>query len=169
VWVALAAAARARSWRARGLRLGLVALVSTGVALAVAAPWLELPDSLEPLLTETTAVGYANALPDHLALAIAEHVIGPPDAVGTARELERLLAAGVFGAVLAAQARRVWSAPTARSVVRASVVSSLVYILVAAASVQTWYFALPVALVVLLAVLLLRPAGLFGRVVVRRV
>jgi hypothetical protein len=155
IWVLVAAAARARTWRARVAHLSLVGLVSAAVMLTVSAPWLELPDSLDPLINETAGVGYVNALPDHLTLAVADRVsisLGAPepDARDTARAIERLLVFGLFGLVLASDFRRVWREPTPRSIVRATARSSLVFILVVSSSLQPWYFALPLGLAVLL-------------------
>src|SRR5439155_1032527 len=61
VWLALAAAAHSGSWRRRVVRLILVLLVSTAIVVGVMGPWLELPDSLDPLAAETAGVGYVNA------------------------------------------------------------------------------------------------------------
>lgn len=155
VWVAIAAAARARSWRGRVWRLGVVALSSVALTLAVAWPWLELPDSLEPLLSETIGVGFVNALPDFVALALADVLLGPAgvprtDAHQLTRSLERLLILATFGAYLVWETRRVWSAANATATVRATVRSCLIYILVVSTSMQTWYFCLPVAVAALL-------------------
>ena len=76
VWVALAAASRSGAWTTR-VRLGVVLLVSAAIALGVVGPWLELPDSLDPLAAETAGVGYVNALPDTLALLIADNLLTP--------------------------------------------------------------------------------------------
>jgi hypothetical protein len=155
VWVLVAAAARAGSVRVRVLRVGVVGLLSLVVFAAISVPWLELPDSLDPLLNETAGVGYVNALPDHLALALADRAstatgASEADTRDAARVLERVAVVAVFGLVLASQARRVWQEPTPRVVVRATALSSLVFILVVSSSLQPWYFALPLALAVLL-------------------
>jgi hypothetical protein len=155
VWVLVAAAARTGSRRARMVQVAGVGLTCLAVFGAVSAPWLELPDSLDPLLNETAGVGYVNALPDHLALGVADRVsvaFGSPDGQTreVARTLERLVALAVFGLVLAGEARRVWRDPTPRAIVRATAGSTLVFILVVSSSLQPWYFALPVALAVLL-------------------
>jgi hypothetical protein len=125
------------------------------VAVCAFAPWLELPDSFAPLLSETAGDGYANVLLDHLALGVAGRVsalsgLGSDQARSTTRAVERGLALGVFGAYLAWEARRVWSDPKTPNVVRAMARSSLVYLLVASTAVQPWYFALPLALAALL-------------------
>jgi hypothetical protein len=153
--VALAAAARARSWRARVGCLTLVVVASAALTGAVAAPWLEIPDSLEPLVSETASVGYVNALPDRLTLALADAVIAPAgvqafQAREVARTVERPLALSMFVLLLAWEARRLWSEPTPEQIVRATARSSLVYVLVVSTSVQTWYFVLPLVLTLVL-------------------
>ena len=153
VWVAVACAARAFSWRAQALRLGLVGLVSIALGVALAWPWLELPDSLEPILAETVGVGFVNALPDSFALALADQVLVPggvPQALARelTRSVERPLVLLGFAIYLMWEARRVWSDPTALAVVRASARSCLIYILVVSTSMQPWYFCLPVALTI---------------------
>jgi hypothetical protein len=94
-------------------------------------------------------------LPDHLALGVADRAsvaFGSPEADTRelARVLERLAGIALFGLVLARETRRVWRDPTPRSIVRATVASSLVLVLVVSSSLQPWYFALPLALSVLL-------------------
>ena len=66
LWLGIASVARTRSWRLRCAHLLGMGVISAGLAVFAAAPWLELPDSLDPLLAETTNVGYVNALPDLL-------------------------------------------------------------------------------------------------------
>jgi hypothetical protein len=141
-WVAVAAVASS----GRIGRLFLLVAVSVAIALVVAWPWLELPDSLEPLLAETAGVGYVNALPDSLALAVGDHVLGR-DLV---RALERLLIVVGFGAYLIWEARRVWADATPAAVARACGRSILLCVLVVSTSVQTWYFYLPLACAVVL-------------------
>jgi hypothetical protein len=155
VWVLVAAAARAPSRRAGALHVGLVGMASLALFVAVSLPWLELPDSLDPLLNETAGVGYVNALPDHLALGAAERVtvvFGSPEAETRelARVVERVLGLAMFGLVLALETRGVWRDPSPRSIVHATAASSLAVILVVSSSLQPWYFALPLALSVLL-------------------
>jgi hypothetical protein len=142
VWVAIAAVASS----GRILRLVWLALISVAIALIVAWPWLELPDSLEPLLAETAGVGYVNALPDGLALAVGDHVLGRD----LARAMERLLIVVGFGAYLIWEARRVWADATPAAVARACGRSILIYVLAVSTSVQTWYFYLPMALLIVL-------------------
>src|SRR5438128_1937756 len=82
--------------------------------VGVMGPWLELPDSLDPLAAETAGVGYVNALPDSLALAFADQVLTPAGLPMTvARELtrglERFLVLVAFGVYLLWESRRVWS------------------------------------------------------------
>jgi hypothetical protein len=142
VWVAIAAVASS----GRNVRLALLGGVSVAIALLVAWPWLELPDSLEPLLAETAGVGYVNALPDSLALAVGDHVLGRD----LARAIERLLIVVGFGAYLIWEMRRVWADTTPAAVARACGRSILIYILVVSTSVQAWYFYLPLAMAVVL-------------------
>ncbi|MCA1645228.1 MAG: hypothetical protein LC797_07070 [Chloroflexi bacterium] len=155
VWVAVAAAARADALRAQVRRLALVGLCSVAIGGALMVPWLELPDSLEPLVAETVGVGFVNALPDSLAVALADQVLGPAGmqealAREQTRSMERLLVAAIFGVYLIWETRRVWSDASATAVIRASARSCLVYVLVVSTSVQPWYFCLPVAMAVLL-------------------
>jgi len=155
VWVAVASAARAVSLKEQLLRLAVVGLFSTALGVAVVWPWLELPDSLEPILAETVGVGFVNALPDGLALAVADQVLGPagvPSAQAheLTRSAERLLVLAIFGVYLIWEARRVWSDANVAAVVRASARSCLIYVLVVSTSMQPWYFCLPVALTVLM-------------------
>src|SRR6266851_3330683 len=155
VWVAVASAARAVSLKEQVVRFILVGLISAALGVAVVWPWLELPDSLEPILAETVGVGFVNALPDGLALAVADQVLGPagvpsPLARTLTRSAERLLVLSTFGVYLIWEARRVWSDANVPAVVRASARSCLIYVLVVSTSMQPWYFCLPVALTVLL-------------------
>jgi hypothetical protein len=145
VWLTLASAARAIDWSRRTARVVVVGLIAVGVVVVVAAPWLELPDSLDPLLKETAGVGYVNALPDTLALALADRLAIPPD---VARAVERLIVVSSFCAYLIWEARRVWSDPGRGTIARALARSSLVYILLVSTSVQTWYLCLPVSIAV---------------------
>jgi hypothetical protein len=159
VWVALADAARSVSWTGRVVRLVLVLLVSAAIVLGIVGPWLELPDSLDPLAAETAGVGYVNSLPDSLALAVADQMLTPAGLPMTvardlARGFERLLVLVGFGAYLVWESRRVWAEPghgqRVAAVARATARSCLIYVLVVSTSVQTWYFCLPVALAVVL-------------------
>ncbi|MDQ6674718.1 MAG: hypothetical protein M3069_28940, partial [Chloroflexota bacterium] len=155
VWLALAAAARPGSPTSRAGRMVLVVLLSTAIGVAVLGPWLELPDSLDPLAAETAGVGYVNALPDSLGLAIADQVLTPAGLPMTfAREVvrgfERAVVVLAFGLYLVWESRRVWSNPTVAAVVQASARSCLIYVLVVSTSVQTWYFCLPVGMAVVL-------------------
>src|SRR5207249_142861 len=142
VWVVIAAVASS----GRIMRLALLVGVSVAIALIVAWPWLELPDSFEPLLAETAGVGYVNALPDNLALTIGDHILGRD----LARAIERLLIVIAFGAYLIWEARRVTAEATPAAVARACGRSILIYVLAVSNSVQTWYFYLPLAFVVVL-------------------
>ena len=176
VWVALAAAARSAAWTTRLVRLGVVVLVSAAIALGVVGPWLELPDSLDPLAAETAGVGYVNALPDTLALLIADNLLTPAgipmtDAREVTRGFERVVVVVAFAGYLIWESRQVWSvagtgsASAARSgatpaaayeprlvvaVARAVARSSLIYILVVSTSMQTWYLCLPVGMAIVL-------------------
>jgi alpha-1,6-mannosyltransferase len=149
VWLTLASVARARTWPRRFVRVLMIALISIGLALVLAAPWLELPDSLDPLFEETGNVGYVNALPDTFLLMLVGHA---PATLDRARGVERVVILIMFAAYLLWEARSVWLDPTRRGIARGLVRACLVYILVVSTSVQTWYFCLPVAVVVLFGV-----------------
>jgi hypothetical protein len=119
--------------------LGVTAFV---LAVVLALPWLELPDSLSPLLNETAGVGYVNSLPDIYALMLVARLGVPVD---FARGIERPIVLLCFAVYLAWETRRVWREPNRVGVGRAVARSSLVYVLLVAASVQTWYLCLPVS------------------------
>ena len=147
IWLALASAARAQSWPRRALRFATLVVVSLAISLALASPWLELPDSLDPLVDETAGVGYVNSLPDALMRILVEHFGAQLD---PARGLERILAIGAFAIYLVWEARRVWADPSRASLARGLARSTLLYVLVASTSVQTWYFCLPLSIALLL-------------------
>ena len=149
VWLALALVARQETWLGRRLMLAAVGVVSAMLLVGLAAPWLELPDSLGPVLNETAGVGYVNSLPDSLTLALANSLSAP---VGPARTLERLVVLVGFAVYLVWEARRVWTQASPAAVARALARSSLIYILAVSTSVQTWYFCLPVAVAAALGV-----------------
>jgi hypothetical protein len=117
-------------------------VVTAVLPVVAAAPWLELPDSVAPLLNETAGVGYVNSLPDSLALAVAKVASVPVD---LARTIERLVVLTAFAAYLVWEARRVWNQACPAAVARALARSVLIYILAVSTSVQPWYFCLPVA------------------------
>src|SRR5437868_3711756 len=71
-WLAVASAARTEAWGHRARRVAAIVVVPLLIALLMAAPWLELPDSLDPLLDETAAVGYVNSFPDALLVIMAD-------------------------------------------------------------------------------------------------
>lgn len=160
VWVALASAARATSLYTRIFRLWIVGMVYAVVVVVMALPWLELPDSLDPLLAETASVGYVNSVPDTFALAVSDHVFGVPPRVtpglppshtpadngrDVARGVERVLSLALFGTYLVWEMRRVIASPFAPSIAAATARSCLIYILLVSTSMQSWYFCLPVA------------------------
>jgi len=147
IWLALALVARRESWLRRLLTLAGMAVVSAILLVGAAAPWLELPDSIGPLLNETAGVGYVNALPDGLALGLARSISA---SVELARTVERLVVLTAFAAYLVWEARRVWTQASPAAVARALARSSLIYILAVSTSVQTWYFCLPVGVAVAL-------------------
>jgi hypothetical protein len=142
MWVAIATL----KVSGRPARVAVLAACSIGVALLLVWPWLELPDSLEPLFAETAGVGYVNALPDTLVLAAWDHV-ADRDA---ARTLERLLIVVGFGSYLIWEARRVLTEASVAAVARACARSTLIYVLVVSTSVQAWYFVLPVTIAAVL-------------------
>jgi hypothetical protein len=149
VWLALALVARRETWPGKLLALAAIGLVGAILLVGVGVPWLELPDSLGPLLNETAGVGYVNSLPDSLSLALAKSLSAPVD---LARMLERLVVLVGFAAYLVWEARRVWIQASPAAVARALARSSLIYILAVSTSVQTWYFCLPVAVAAALGV-----------------
>jgi hypothetical protein len=142
IWLALASAARAVNWARRARRILALGLIAVGIAVAVAFPWLELPDSLDPLLNETAGVGYVNSLPDIFALMLVDRLAIPIDVT---RGAERLVVLLCFAAYLLWQARQVWRDPSRGGVARGIAGSSLFYILLVSTSVQTWYLCLPVS------------------------
>jgi hypothetical protein len=153
VWLAVASIARAAAPPFKfhkGFLVPIWMAAACGTLVIVAAlPWLEIPDSLEPLLAETATVGYGNSLPDSLVLAVADTVLAPAgvqQARSVARAIERLVILAAFGAYLLWEARRVWGDTSPPSIARACARSCLVYVLIVSTSVQTWYFCLPVAL-----------------------
>jgi hypothetical protein len=145
VWVAIAAAARSASWRSRSARVAALGVVSAVLVVGVTGPWLDLPDSLAPLLDETAGVGYVNSLPDRLAVVLANRFSVSLDLV---RTLERLLLVGSFVVYAVWEWRRVSSQGNPAAVARAVARSCLIYILAVSTSVQSWYFCLPVAVAV---------------------
>jgi hypothetical protein len=149
LWTALASAARVEAWPRRGRRLSAITVLALLIAVAVAAPWLELPDSLDPLVTETAGVGYVNSLPDTLLVLLVER-FGLAGAIETWRGVERLLVLAGFAAYLVWEGRRVWCDPGRMTVARALARSSLLYVLVVSTSMQTWYLCLPLSLAVAL-------------------
>jgi hypothetical protein len=142
IWLALASAARAVNWAGRARRVLALGVIAVGIAAAVAFPWLELPDSLDPILNETAGVGYVNSLPDVFALMLVNRLAIPLDA---ARGAERLLVLMCFAVYLGWEARRVWRDPSRGGVGHALARSSLVYVLLVSTSMQTWYLCLPVS------------------------
>jgi hypothetical protein len=142
VWLALASAARATGWLQRAGRVLVLGLTAVAFAVLLSLPWLELPDSLNPLLNETAGVGYVNSLPDIYAMMLVAR-LGLSVDVG--RGIERLLVLMGFAVYLAWEARRVWREPNRMGVGQALARSVLVYVLLVSTSVQTWYLCLPVA------------------------
>jgi hypothetical protein len=135
VWLALASSAPLIGWPRRAWRFALLVLVSLTVTFVIAAPWLELPDSLQPLVVETSDVGFVNALP-HLLLSM----LLPTNAL----DFERPVLLVLFAVYLLWEARQVWRNPTPAAVACALARSTLVYVLAVSMSVQTWYLCLPV-------------------------
>jgi hypothetical protein len=142
IWLAVASAARATNWPRRARRVVAIGLTAIAITFVVALPWLELPDSLDPLLSETAGVGYVNSLPDTFVRMLIAGLAVPLD---FARGLERMAVLICFAAYLLWEGRRVWRDPNRTSVGRALARSSLIYVLVVSTSVQTWYFCLPVS------------------------
>jgi hypothetical protein len=143
LWVAVASAARVAAWQRRAMRVAVIGIVAVAIVLATAAPWLELPDSLDPLVTETANVGYVNSLPDMLVVMVSERSGVPLD---PARTFERVLVLAAFAIYLIWESRRVWCDPGRMTIARALVRSSLLYVLLVSTSMQTWYLCLPVSI-----------------------
>jgi hypothetical protein len=125
------------------------------------APWLELPDSLDPILRQTGGNLYANAVPDLLSLTVADQVLyaaGIP--LVLARDESRLamkvLVDLAFVMYLFWEVQQLWRGAAGQapvmSIARATARASLVLILVVSIWVQPWYFVLPLGLGVLLGV-----------------
>jgi hypothetical protein len=147
LWLALATAARVDSWAHRAVRLAASLVVAALIAVIVAIPWLELPDSLDPLLTETAGVGFVNSLPDILVSMVADRL---GQAIEGPRAAERLLVVAGFAVYLVWEASRVWRDPGRMTVARALARSSALYVLVVSSSMQSWYLCLPVSIAVAL-------------------
>jgi hypothetical protein len=149
------------SWRARALSVVVAGIAAGVVTLLLFAPWLELPDSLDPVLSQTGGALYANALPDVVSLAVSDQVLMPrgmPVAVAraTARGWMKLLVDAVFLAYLAWEIWHLWRSAggsrvdAVRALLGSSIRLLLVVILVVSIWVQTWYFVMPLALAALL-------------------
>ncbi|MBV9356330.1 MAG: hypothetical protein JO023_12480, partial [Chloroflexi bacterium] len=149
------------SWRARALSVVVAGVAAGVVTLLLFAPWLELPDSLDPVLSQTGGALYANALPDVVSLLVSDRVMMPngmPVAVArtTARGWMKLLVDAIFLAYLAWEVRHLWRSgggsriDTVRALLGSSIRLLLVVILVVSIWVQTWYFVMPLALAALL-------------------
>jgi hypothetical protein len=156
VWVGVALLAHATSSRRRLLRIGVLVAVCAIVVLAATWPWLELPDSLDPLIEETAYVGYVNSLPDSLAVAFADGVLQPGIGLQQAlardmvRTVERLVELAGFVVYLVWEARQVAQNGSVAAIARATGRACLVYVLLVSTSTQTWYFCLPLAMVLAL-------------------
>jgi hypothetical protein len=149
------------TWRARAAGVVVAGLLAGLVTALLFAPWLELPDSLDPVLSQTGGSLYANTLPDLVSLHVADQYLtasGMTLAVAraTARGWMKLVVEAVFAVYLAWEAWWLWRAaspggiPAARALVRSSARVLMVVILVVSIWVQTWYFVMPVALAALL-------------------
>lgn len=149
------------TWRARvgaAVVAGALALV---VGAGLFAPWLELPDSLDPLLSQTGGSLYANTVPDVVALTVADQVLVPRGATlrsarATARGWVKIAVDAVAVAYLACELWQLWRAsePGGHAAVTALARSAtrllMVVILLVSIWVQTWYYILPLALAALL-------------------
>jgi hypothetical protein len=149
------------SWRARLAVVVVAGVVAGLVTLLLFAPWLELPDSLDPVLSQTGGTLYANALPDLVSITISDELLVPsgmplPAARAAVRGAMKLLVDAVFVAYLAWEVWQLWRAAApggvvaARALVRSSTRVLLVVILVVSIWVQTWYYVMPLALAALL-------------------
>jgi hypothetical protein len=131
------------------------------VTILLFAPWLELPDSLDPVLSQTGGALYANALPDVVSLVVSDQVLAPRGmtlavARSTARGWMKLLVDAIFLAYLVWEVWHLWRTAggsrtdAVRALLGSSIRLLLVVILVVSIWVQTWYFVMPLALAALL-------------------
>jgi hypothetical protein len=160
-FLVVAWARQLRTWRARAAAVVLAGVLAGVVTALLFAPWLELPDSLDPVLSQTGGSLYANTLPDLVSLHVADQHLVPRGmtlavARATARGWMRLAVDAVFVVYLAWEVWWLWRAagpggmPAARALVRSSTRVLMVVILVVSIWVQTWYFVMPLALAALL-------------------
>jgi len=157
---AVAAVASARTLRGRVARLGLIGVAVGVVSVSLFAPWLELPDSLVPLVEQTSGVRYANSVPDKAALLVADHILVQQTgsiaaARDTARAWMKVISMATFLIYLAWELRQQWRGAAVAgldlaTLVRGAARVSLAFILVVSVWVQTWYFVLPLGLCAIL-------------------
>src|SRR5262249_40086231 len=93
------------SWRGRVVSVLMAGSAAGVVTVLLFAPWLELPDSLDPVLSQTGGALYANALPDVVSLAVSDQVLAPRGmtlalARSTVRGWMKLLVEAIFLAYL---------------------------------------------------------------------
>jgi hypothetical protein len=149
--------------RQRIFQLATVCVVGAAVMVALFAPWLELPDSLDPILRQTGGTLYANAVPDLLSLTMADRILAQHAmplmlARDTTRLAMKAIVDSIFVLYLLWEMRQVWLAAAAGrhaalvTLIRAATRASLIIILVVSIWVQPWYFVLPLGLAVLLGV-----------------
>jgi hypothetical protein len=136
------------TWRRRSV-VPLATLVLTA-SVALAAPWMELPDSLDPLMSETTSIGYVNALPDMLTQTLIGALPLDDPSRERARDIERVVVLTLFAGYLIWEARQIARIAGVVTVARATARACLVSIVLVSPSVQPWYFSLPLALAVVL-------------------
>ena len=153
-------------YRSRTQRIQvLVAIGACGLAVTAVlfAPWLELPDSLDPILRQTGGNLYANAVPDLVSLTIADQILLPAGlplalARDTARLAMKALVDLAFVLYLLWETRRVWLSAKhpqpqpVTGVIRASARAVLVIIMSVSIWVQPWYFILPLGVAALLGI-----------------
>ena len=147
--------------RQRGMLLGATLVWTALLTILLFAPWLELPDSLDPILRQTGGNLYANAIPDLVSLTVADQALNPAGvpfaaARDAARLVMKVLVDLAFVVYLVWEVRQVWRAAAVgggtalAGVVRATARASLVLIMVVSIWVQPWYFILPLGVAVLL-------------------
>ncbi len=161
LFYAVAWARQVRRWRTGLAWMAGAALGLAGLALALAWPWLQLPQALRPLLEAAGGTLYTNSVPDLVALTVADQLLAragldPSAAQDAARAGMKLLTRAAFALYLVWESRRVWERAAAgrraaiQAVLEASTRALLLVITVVLTWVLAWYFTWPLALAALL-------------------
>ena len=129
--------------------LPLVVLV-LAISVALTVPRLELPDSLDPLIAETTANGSVNVLTDMLTTTVLDRLTLDSASRARSRDLARVLTLAAFAVYLLWEARYVSRNPNANAIAAANARSCLVFIVLISPTIQPWYYSLSLALAVVL-------------------